>query len=154
MTSNDWEGEIEAMLSRILGFEASSIGSASFHALVRSAYLDSGFKDPFAFVAAVGDDPRRQQALIARVVVPETWFLRDEAPFTFLQQHAVQWARRHPTGVLRVLSAPCASGEEAYSIAISLLEAGLPPARFVVEAVDVSEPLLECARRGVYQGPA
>ena len=154
MTANDWEGEIEAILSRVLGFEASSIGSASFHASVRSAYLDSGFDDPFAFGSAVRDDPRRQQALIARVVVPETWFLRDEAPFAFLQQHAAQWARRHPTGVLRVLSAPCASGEEAYSIAMSLLEAGLPPARFAVEAVDVSEPLLTCARRGVYQGPA
>ena len=154
MVDDDWVREIEALLGQVLGFEASSIGADALHASVRSAYLASGFDDPVAFVSAVRDDPRQRQALIARVVVAETWFLRDEAPFTFLQKHAVQWARRHPTGVLRVLSAPCASGEEAYSIAVSLFDAGLPSTRFTVDAADVSEPLLARAGRGIFDGPA
>jgi chemotaxis protein methyltransferase WspC len=154
MTPDLWIRDVEATLSRVAGFEASSIGLEAFDASVRAAFLASGFDDPDAFASAVRENERDRQALIARVVVPETWFLRDEAPFTFLQRHAIEWARRHPAGVLRILSAPCATGEEPYSIAISLLEAGLPPARFVVDAVDISEPLLDAARRGIYQGQA
>jgi chemotaxis protein methyltransferase WspC len=154
MKPEDWLAAIAAMLRDLLGFDAASIGTAAVYGSIRSAYLESGFDRPLAFLSALEHDPERRQALIARVVVPETWLFRDETPFSFLQRHASQWARRHPAGRLRVLSAPCASGEEAYSIAISLAEAGLAPARFAVDAVDVSEPLLERARRGMVPASA
>jgi chemotaxis protein methyltransferase WspC len=49
-----------------------------------------------------------------------------------------------------VLSLPCATGEEAYAASISLLEAGLRPARYDVRAVDISERALGHARLGLY----
>ena len=49
---------------------------------------------------------------------------------------------------------PCAGGQEPYSIAMTLLDAGLPASRFRIDAVDVSARLLEVARRGVYSANA
>ncbi len=49
-----------------------------------------------------------------------------------------------------MLSLPCASGEEPYSIAMALLDAGLPAARFRIDALDISARALERARAGVY----
>ena len=55
---------------------------------------------------------------------------------------------------LRALSLPCAGGEEPYSIAITLRDAGLPAGRFRIDAVDVSARRLAVARRGVYSANA
>jgi len=51
---------------------------------------------------------------------------------------------------LRYLCVPCATGEEPLSLAMALLDAGLPPDRFHIDAFDISERLLAHAKRGVY----
>ena len=57
----------------------------------------------------------------------------------------------HPSALpLRILSLPCAAGEEPYSIAIVLTEEGLPARRYQIDAVDISARRLASARRGVY----
>lgn len=92
------------------------------------------------------------QALAEALVVPETWFFRDTAPFELLARQArAAWLPRRPGGApIRILSAPCASGEEPYSIAMALLAAGCPAADLRVDAVDLSARLLENARLGIY----
>ena len=62
--------------------------------------------------------------LIELVLVPETWFFRE--PGAFVALTALATAHMRQSGrPFRVLSIPCATGEEPYSIAISLLEKGL-----------------------------
>jgi chemotaxis protein methyltransferase WspC len=61
-----------------------------------------------------------------------------------------EWLPAHPLAPLRVLSLPCASGEEPYSLVMALLDAGVPSERFQVEAVDISARALARAQRGVY----
>jgi chemotaxis protein methyltransferase WspC len=93
-----------------------------------------------------------RQALIDAVVVPETWFFRDPGAFDALLCQALPaWRRDAPLTPLRVLSVPCSTGEEAYSLAIALLEAGLAPSAFRIDAVDISERALGLARAGVYR---
>jgi chemotaxis protein methyltransferase WspC len=53
-------------------------------------------------------------------------------------------------GPLRILSAPCGTGQEAYSLAATLRQAGIPLARFTIDAFDISIGALQIARRGVY----
>jgi chemotaxis protein methyltransferase CheR len=60
---------------------------------------------------------------------------------------AVAFGSREP---LAVWSAGCSSGEEPYSVAIALLEAGRQGRGDRILATDVSERLLAAARRGTY----
>jgi chemotaxis protein methyltransferase WspC len=54
------------------------------------------------------------------------------------------------TRTLRILSVPCSTGEEPYSLAMTLLDAGIPPHRFVINAVDISAQALARAREAIY----
>jgi chemotaxis protein methyltransferase WspC len=93
----------------------------------------------------------QRQRLIDEMVVGETWFFRDKGPFDYLIQYARKCiASLAPREVLSVLSAPCSTGEEPYSIVMALFQAGLPPGAFCVDAVDVSFRSLDLARNAVY----
>lgn len=93
-------------------------------------------------------DERR--ALIDLFVVPETWFFRDREAFATLARLAVERLAATPGRVIRVLSAPCSSGEEPYSAAMALLDAGLDPSSFTIDALDLSARAIEQARLGCY----
>ena len=91
------------------------------------------------------------QRLIEEVIVPETWFFRGREPFQLLASYITEeWRPANPTGPLRVLCIPCASGEEPYSVAMTVLDAGLEADRIRIDAGDVSERALARARQGVY----
>ena len=110
-----------------------------------------GTKSTADYAALVGASETEFQALVEEIVVPETWFFRDREAFTILGEWAAnEWLPHHPYGVLRVISMPCSTGEEPFSIAKALLDAGLSPERFSVEAVDISLAALDKARRAVY----
>ena len=99
------------------------------------------------------------QALVEEIVIPESWFFRDDRPFEALREHARTWLGYPARPPLSALSIPCAGGEEPYSIAIALAEVGLPASRFRVDAAEVSARSLERAIAGVYgpnsfRGPA
>ncbi|VWC13773.1 CheR family methyltransferase [Burkholderia lata] len=93
-------------------------------------------------------DERR--ALIELFVVPETWFFRDREAFATLARLAAERLAALPGRVIRVLSAPCSTGEEPYSAAMALLDAGLDPASFTIDAIDLSARAIEQARLGSY----
>src|SRR6185295_15015300 len=58
---------------------------------------------------------------------------------------------QHPReGPLRLLSLPCSTGEEPYSMVMSLFDAGIPADAFRVDAVDISTRVIAQAGRGVY----
>ncbi len=62
----------------------------------------------------------------------------------------IKRAIREPKRPLRILSIPCSTGEEPYSVAIALLEEGLLLDDFHIDAVDISESALATAKAGVY----
>lgn len=93
------------------------------------------------------------RALAQELTVAETYFFRNIDQFHALREHATPerpCAQARGRG-LRVLSAGCASGEEAYSIAMILHDLLLDPLRELkVRAVDVNPAVLEKARLARY----
>jgi chemotaxis protein methyltransferase WspC len=142
--------ELERLLEETIGLDVASVGAETVTAAVRRRLREIGPLPEAAYLGRVLVSPAERQALVEAVVIPESWFFRDEAPFVLLREFAA--SRRGAAPPLRVLCAPCAGGEEAYSIAAMLLEAGLPPEGFLVRAVDVSGAVLRRAERGCY-GP-
>ena len=142
---------IEELLRQTIGLEASSIGTATVERMIRGRMLQVGAATPEDYLRLLRENPDELAELIESVVIPESWFFRDGAPFTALVGwNRDKWLPTHPGATLRVLTIPCSTGEEPYSVAMALLDAGLPPERFTVDAVDISQRALARARRAVY----
>ncbi len=91
-------------------------------------------------------------SLATKLTVPETYFFRNKDQFRALREHALpqRMAVRSDRRVLRILSAGCASGEEPYSLAITLLGMLDPSWTWTVRAFDINPTVLKKARRGRY----
>ncbi|MDH1520652.1 CheR family methyltransferase [Achromobacter mucicolens] len=144
--------EFSGLLKRRMGLDSGSIGQAAVERAVRHRMHAAGVEDEQDYLMRVQAWPDEMQQLIEAVIVPETWFFR--YPESQVAMAALARERLFAPGcenrVLRVLSVPCSSGEEPYSIAMALLDAGVPAHRFQVDAVDISVRMVEFAQRAVY----
>jgi chemotaxis protein methyltransferase CheR len=105
-------------------------------------------EDPAALARRVAAGDREAiAALVEHAAVGETSFWRHPAQLAALGRLAAAAA-----GPLTVWSAGCATGEEPYSVAIALLEAGRAGRGDRVVATDLSDRALAAARVGLY-GP-
>ena len=142
---------IEARLRREIGLDAASVGTSLIERTIRLRMKGLGVETPEAYLALLLTSRSEWEELIEAVVVSETWFFRDAAAFT----EGVRWVQSESAGhsgagPVRVLCVPCASGEEPYSLAMALLDAGVPPERFALHAVDLSARALARAGAGTY----
>jgi chemotaxis protein methyltransferase WspC len=145
--------DFDALLREAIGLDASSLGPSAIERAVRARQMACRLDDVHAYWLRVRSSPTELQELIEAVVVPETWFFRDPAAFDALAAMARNQMLANPAREeLRLLSLPCSSGEEAFSMAIALLEAGLPGNRFRIDGVDISARALALAERGQYGG--
>ncbi|EHK73138.1 putative chemotaxis-related methyltransferase [Pseudomonas psychrotolerans L19] len=116
---------------------------------IRQRLRERQESDAEAYMARILDDEGEFADLLDLLVIPETWFFRDPQAIA----HAARFAQeRHARSgaPVRLLSLPCSTGEEPYTLAMALFDTGLPAQAFQVTAVDINEPSLERARRGLY----
>ncbi len=118
---------------------------------VRRAMARAGVTDPEQYRALVERDARALDDLIAELTVGETYFFRDPAQFDFIRRVALPdlGRLRSPEHTLRAWSAGCASGEEAYSLAILLAEEGWAGRTYLL-ATDISRAALARAHQAAY----
>jgi chemotaxis protein methyltransferase WspC len=140
-----------AFLKERIGLDVASVGEAIIERAVRQRSKAVEARTPDDYWQHLQRSHDEQQALIEAVIVPETWFFRYPESFATLARLAcTRLAEINQMRALRILSLPCSTGEEPYSIAMALLDAGLAPHQFKVQGVDVSPLSVERARRGVY----
>ncbi len=141
----------ELFLKQTVGLDTASISPALVTRAIQARIKACGISDPETYGHLLRTSEVEMQELIEAVIVPETWFFRDREAFMTLARVALdEWPSTRPGDVLRLLSLPCSTGEEPYSMAMALLDAGLPPQRFRIDAIDISRRALEQARGGVY----
>jgi len=92
-----------------------------------------------------GEDEAELTRVVDRLTTNETYFFREPEHFDILAREAA--ARRVST--LRVWSAASSSGEEAYSIAMTLAECAAAP-KWEIVGTDLSTAMVETARTGLY----
>ncbi len=143
--------QIEHLLHETIGLDAESIGSSTIQRAVGLRMKSLGLRRVEDYVQLLEASPAEWDEFVESVIVTETWFFREAEPFAALTRLVLEeWLPAHPAGPARLLSIPCASGEEPYSLVMALLDAGVAPGRFEVEGVDISACALGRAERGVY----
>jgi chemotaxis protein methyltransferase CheR len=118
-----------------------------------------GLPDYAAYLDLVeqGGDGEERVRLINAICTHETQFFREPRQFEHLEQVIIpRWRRLADEGrrskLVRVWSAACSSGEEPYSVAMSLLT-HLPASegwKTEIIATDLSTNILDRARTGIY----
>jgi chemotaxis protein methyltransferase WspC len=138
-------------LKERIGLDVTSVGPAIIERAVRQRSTASNALTTDEYWQTLQGSRDEQQALIEAVIVPETWFFRYPESFATLAKLAIKrLSEINNLRALRILSLPCSTGEEPYSIAMTLLDAGLMPHQFKVDGMDVSPLSVEKARRARY----
>ncbi len=139
------------LLKQAMGLDADSVGISAVERAVQARLRACALATPEDYLALVITSRAELQQLVEAIAVPETWFFRDPRAFATMARFAVeQWLPARPEGVLRLLSIPSSTGEEPYTMAMALLDAGFPAGRFQVDGIDISEKVLGHARQAVY----
>ena len=142
---------VQQYLEDAIGLDPESIGKRKISHTIASRMKHAGINEAAAYLDLILNDAAARDDLIEEIVVPETWFFRDTGPFQFL---ADSFARgdlaASAAKPLRILSVPCSSGEEPYSIAMALLDAAAKPKALHIDAVDISSRALKVARHGAF----
>ena len=143
--------EIEELLQKTIGLKVNAIGKPTVDRAVRNRMNALSLTDKDTFVKKLKSSPVELRFLIEEVVIPETWFFRDREPFRAMTQYLIRrWSPKNNNSLFKVLSVPCSTGEEPYSIAMSLLGSNWPPEKFTVHAVDISHRAITKAKQGIY----
>ncbi|MBV7570110.1 protein-glutamate O-methyltransferase CheR [Pseudomonas sp. PDM27] len=138
-------------LKERIGLDVTSVGPAIIERAVRQRSVAAQAASADEYWRTLQGSRDEQQALIEAVIVPETWFFRYPESFATLAKLASKrLAEINNLRALRILSLPCSTGEEPYSIAMALLDAGLKPHQFKVDGMDVSPLSVDKARRALY----
>lgn len=93
---------------------------------------------------ALQHDRALRQDLIDLVTVNETYFYREESQLDL----AVNFALSIPN--VKILCAPCASGEEVYSLSMMLQERRREPREFSITGIDINSEAIEKAQKGLF----
>jgi len=142
---------IEGLLKRRIGLHSDTIGSSTVAQAVEQRMRACDMSSMDDYLQVLQHSPTEMDALIDGVIIPETWFYRDRNPFNaFSAWVQEQWLPRNGLATLRILSVPCSTGEEPYTLAMCLADLDIPPAGAHIDGVDISRRNIELALRAHY----
>lgn len=144
----------ETLLAQRIGLDPASIGPAAIDRAVQQRAARAAHGDLARYLDLLNRSADERQALIEQVVVPETWFFRYPESLTLLGERVADRVRRRDASgdrtPVRIISLPCSTGEEPYSIVMALRDRGIERNRYVVHALDVSQQVVARAREARY----
>ena len=155
--------EFAALLDRIRersGIDFSTYKTATIIRRLRGRMSATGDASMAEYAKRLETDPEEYARLISSLLIKVTEFFRDPKVFDHLRDQTLPLLideARLQGRQLRVWSAGCSTGEEAYSLAITLFEAlgdDAEPLDVRVFATDIDSAAIAFARRGLYPAAA
>lgn len=136
------------LVERVAGLAIDRVGRDSIERFVNERMRALELRRVEDYLAMAADPAgAEQRRLIEAITVPHTWFYRDPEQLDTIAKLLVA----APAGPIAVWVAGCATGEEAYTIAMIGRRVGR---ELRVFATDINESALAAARRGVYSALA
>jgi chemotaxis protein methyltransferase CheR len=110
--------------------------------------------DELITILVMGREPSLSQQVVEALLNNETYFFRDRAPFDLLARYALPelHTRRSKGKRIRIWSAGCSTGQEAYSLAMLFADESEKWIGWTVDILgsDVSTKCIDRARSGIY----
>lgn len=151
--------ELEHIIEKIStehGFDVRGYKRSTLYRRIRKRISDAGVTSPEEYLFRLETDRLEYAQLINTILINVTEFFRDPEAWQYLQKECLPalLRRRGPGQPIRCWSVGCATGEEAYSLAICLIEelGERPLGDVKIYATDMDEGALAPARAGIY-GP-
>lgn len=144
------DNEIEHLIKDIYesyGYDFSLYSRASFTRRINRICMIDRFASYAELRYQVLNEPEYFKHFIEEITVNVTEMFRDPLFFKSLREKVLPQLGTFP--LIRIWVAGCSTGEEAYSIAILLKEAGLYH-KCLIYGTDINPSVLETARAGVF----
>lgn len=142
-----WLGEIQDYFIENLGIKKENYKEEQWETILNHFLKDSHIQNYFELLQALKWDEKLFQEITEKLIVSETWFFREKDSLFFIASRLREKKKPRP---FRILSLPCSTGEEAYSIVIAFLEQGIASDDFKIDAVDISKASLLKAEKALY----
>ncbi len=158
MMLNEDEKIISDLILQYCGLDFREHSSLNLQANIKERMSSKGIKSPYDYIQFLQYNKEKESEfieLLKDLTVQHTFFFRNKAHFSVLAEKILPETISNNLFYgkkIRILCAGCASGEEAYSIAITLFEKIPDPENWDLQvlAVDISTIALEKAKQGVY----
>ncbi len=137
---------LEAILERS-GYDFRSYQRPTLERRIANLVRQAGYASFFDFQRAALSQPQVTQRLLTELSINVTEFFRHPEQFKVLRDDVLPYLASFP--LIKVWSAGCATGEEAYSLAFLLDEQKLLD-KCRIFATDINPTLLELAQAGLY----
>lgn len=134
-------------VNQVYGYDFTDYSEASIKRRITQWFAMSGYGSLSEAQGVILRDRSAFESLLRGITVNVSEMFRDPAFFKALREHVVPHLKTYP--FVKIWHAGCASGEEAYSLAILLAEEGLK-GRFRMYATDINNEVLQKAREGIY----
>ena len=131
-----------------MGLHAPAVGMMTISSAISRRMRTCNISSHEQYLSLIITTPAEINELIEEVVIPETWFFRENQPYEYI----LNYFQEQPTSKkVNILSIPCSSGEEPYSIAMTLMDNGIHESRYSIDAVDIAVKNIEKANVGQYR---
>lgn len=144
------DGALRSLLDaiyRTYHYDFRGYAEASLTRRVDAALAHFGYPSIAELEAATLDDAELFTELLRFLTVQVSDLFRDPSYFRAIRERVVPYLQTYPS--IKVWVAGCATGEEAYSLAIILAEEGLLE-RSLIYATDIHPESLRRAEEGIY----
>lgn len=138
------------ILKQRIGLDVNTVGRSTIEQTLLQRMASQGISDLNEYYRLISIDANELTELLEASVIPETWFFRDIQPYEIIYKNILSQQLKNPGSVYRILSLPCSSGEEPYSLAMYLLEHNISEKLFSIDACDVSIRAINKSRNGIY----
>ena len=147
--------EVLTLLRVRTGHDFANYKPATLIRRIERRILVHGLPDARQYLQTLRERPEEVGLLLNELLISVTNFFRDPLAYQILERRVIPklFENRNSTDPVRVWAAGCATGEEAYSIAMALAEAAgasLTPVRVQMFATDLDERAIAIGREGFY----
>jgi len=139
---------IAEKLKDAMGLHMPTVGMVTVSSAIDNRMRACGIMNENEYFIRINSDSSEMKELIETIIIPETWFFREHQPYSYVLKYIFE---QDPDYITKILSMPCSTGEEPYSISMMLMNNHVHPKRYKIDAVDIARLNIGKAKAGKYR---